>query len=1295
MSATRSRARASGSDASASDNEFGMDDAQLEGRFILSDVAMLAWMDLELTNSKFPAQFQVLARTDKCASFPEGGVTCRTLGVKSASKECTHLREGLQGLFRQKRPGTHDPTVSFGGRQWAHFMLKAKRVRPEEVAGKKRAMQRQAPSECKTHVKTADSDVSLSSSEASLDGPRHKDGMSSAETDSVCSMETESEASSTENSRLPKANAARKKRLEASGQAESKSQLAGHAYTQSLVGVTGRRAYMIRASMADESGFKSGKPAYEKVRFGNAQEMEGVPADEQRVEIIPTSSDLPSNFPKWSTGKLLLKLLSSQRTNGDVTGASFKGVCKRSGEWATFKIGEQVADIDYECQVTYDTGNVLNCEVYTTSEIDDMKTAADIVDSDEMLARKMAQEDEDDELLFGVELTAEAIDSMSWSDMVTQARQSSATQPASSPQKQKQKPPGSPAKAAASQPKQKQLPVPPEFQTQGGRVQCIAAASRIVSVKAKLNALSHMRTVFGQMRDQIDSSLKLFMPEAQRFRKKEELWELGVSMDEVDKALSPPPQASTVLCSLQGCSEPVHLDPHGGYFKFCCKRHGIEHAKVLGRRADELERQRRHENGPQPTEPSASTVQWGPPSGPSSEQPRQKQPPPDSKSKAASEKAAPPATHPLERFPYLHTLMSRVDSDTYLNHDMLDMLLKDMCEALEDPLPRHVVSGTSPLPRLEFLELQLAEFEREGASIDTPDSQGWCAVAFAIGKWAKDHKKRGLEAPRLRGQGFPGELSGDSFANVLGATMANAMSANNQASALQNGMQIAGMMNTNPTVRADGTKDSADQSEEKHCALRSFSTLFNADSSFTEQTAEAQSTMAKLTKLDSSRAASMRDPEDAAAAQTMKTDCAALGSALISQNADADRVFAFEASNQLGITSGSPLSLAKSTKETATHALARVAADILHVHSAVPREGQADMEKFTASLKQMLRFNLDLLNEKDLQGVGSDKGLFTSLTTCEVMTNRRELSNDKWLASSESAAYAAALSLSALLEKAQALMQPIASGTLWGEITELLSWGRRMRVAPLQIGMYLQEVFSLFERERKQFKTGFNPIRPSAKCSWYHAACQNQILKERLAMIRAAVQLKRYAEEQTVTQAKGATQPAATVVADTNAPLTRLRSEPVWLNPANGEVVPDKAAAIRLQLWPPSAKARKAATLAGKAVYCTPDTKATAPAAGTDARLGSVGQAKPTPNTLTQTFPTKKKGGAKTQAAGSAQTVLNPHISPNPSAEASAEITAAWSSQNMTFEAVPRRKCWWYWVRGECAKGSACKYVHG
>ena len=48
MSATRSRARASGSDASASDNEFGIDEVRLDSRFQLSDVGMLAWLDLEL-----------------------------------------------------------------------------------------------------------------------------------------------------------------------------------------------------------------------------------------------------------------------------------------------------------------------------------------------------------------------------------------------------------------------------------------------------------------------------------------------------------------------------------------------------------------------------------------------------------------------------------------------------------------------------------------------------------------------------------------------------------------------------------------------------------------------------------------------------------------------------------------------------------------------------------------------------------------------------------------------------------------------------------------------------------------------------------------------------------------------------------------------------------------------------------------------------------------------------------------------------------------------------------------------
>ena len=126
-------------------------------------------------NSKFTAQFHVLAKTDKCASFREGGVTCKTLGVKSASKQCNHLREGLPGLYRQKRPGTHDPTVSFGGRQWAHFPSKTKRVRAEDVSGRKRPMQRPAPPECKTRQ----SDVCLSASDASFtDGPRHKDGMS-------------------------------------------------------------------------------------------------------------------------------------------------------------------------------------------------------------------------------------------------------------------------------------------------------------------------------------------------------------------------------------------------------------------------------------------------------------------------------------------------------------------------------------------------------------------------------------------------------------------------------------------------------------------------------------------------------------------------------------------------------------------------------------------------------------------------------------------------------------------------------------------------------------------------------------------------------------------------------------------------------------------------------------------------------------------------------------------------------------------------------------------------------------
>ena len=57
--------------------------------------------------------------------------------------------------------------------------------------------------------------------------------------------------------------------------------------------------------------------------------------------------------------------------------------------------------------------------------------------------------------------------------------------------------------------------------------------------------------------------------------------------------------------------------------------------------------------------------------------------------------------------------------------------------------------------------------------------------------------------------------------------------------------------------------------------------------------------------------------------------------------------------------------------------------------------------------------------------------------------------------------------------------------------------------------------------------------------------------------------------------------------------------------------------------------------------------------------------------------------------------VQPPHIAPNPNTVASLEITSAWSAKNMTFEDVPRKKCWWYWVKGVCAKGEACAFVHG
>ena len=1284
MAATRASARrASGSD--ASESEWMLDPGQLGDWHNLSDASMHSWLGLVALSESVHVQLQVLAVQQQGEGLPHGSIQCKARNAKSASVTCSKDWDGVGAVQKHRKPGALEPVINMSGRQWQCVLNTSTKISAPPASGKKRAIAR---SEAKSDdsFDVCDSDVS-----AKNDGPTSKQGLSSADTDasSVCSLDTGMDTSdSNVESRLPKAVAARKK--QDSMPAPAVVRMSGKAFTQEIPGLSGRRCLMLRSPQGDES---LGVSYTEIVMLGSAQTIEGLKDGDQQIEIITNRdrSKLPTNFPTKASAHLMRNVIISQLKDGDLSGETLEGI-SRSGWRARFTVGQQVADVEYECDILYLEGDgvdeIERCQMYSTFELETIKVRY----MEEL--RELDLSEEEMEVDDGVEFTGD-ISTLSWDSL------RSSPPPKAEPKKRetKSKSKTSPAKAqpAKAQPKKKPTSelfegLHDQFKTPEGRRLLIDTASRIVSVKARTEALCQQRKSLGLMSDEICEMLKLFVPGngQRRLDLKQDLCDIGACLDSIGLALAN--QSSVPRCQLAGCDQPCHSNDKGGFHPFCRKGHADEQTRMLesarlARVKDAEARAKRATDGPQATNVK-DVATWGP--GPTSPKVLQGAPP------KTDSGAAPPDSKlggVLDRYPLVELLTNKVAIETITNIELLGMLVQDMCDTLSELLPRHIRVSAHASRFLEFLEITLAEFESEGIDVDQPEGNGgWTAVCITVCKWAKEVKRRRAARSEPKNPSASAGLnlsadSGDRFAKVMASTMA--------ATVQSSGMQLAGLMGSG---RTDGkSAASAEDNEEKNCALRSLNMMLNADANLVGVTTEAAATMAILSQLDASRAASLRNPDDAAASMKTLADCAQLGSALICNDPDAERVFTFDAANQLGITSGSPMSLAKSTKDTATQALARLAAELLHTQSAVPREGQGDMESFMLALKKMLKHELDSMNEKEWQGVGHEKELFGNLASNPATPNRRQLSNEEWLASAESSTYASALSLAALLEKAQALMQPFSGGTLWGACTELLAWGRRMRVAPSQIGAYFQDVFKLFARERKQFKTGFNPIRPSAARSWYDAACRNTILKEKMEMIKGANQLSRCAD---VTFEINKTPAPASLAAITHTqqlnanasqPYEPQTAEPKWLNPANGEVVADKAAAQALSLWPPSKAARKAAKAAGKAVYCTPLNANAQRTAPSDARIGQVGQPK---QAAAQPTDVSTKAPRATRAGGKAK-AINPHIAANPNAVASIEITSAWSAKNMTFEEVPRKKCWWYWVKGECSKGTACAFVHG
>ena len=187
---------------------------------------------------------------------------------------------------------------------------------------------------------------------------------------------------------------------------------------------------------------------------------------------------------------------------GDLSGETFEGTCKRIGCRARFTVGNQVADIEDECNLLLMDGAIqhetLLCEMYSTFEIERIKEAY----MNETSVDKIDEEELDEEGAVEFKFTGD-ISVLSWSSL--------SESPSSPPPKAESPKPEPKAKAKASPKKKAVKEVDPfegmaeAFKTSRGRLQMLDTASRIVvSVKSGNEALYHQRKVFAQMGDEID-----------------------------------------------------------------------------------------------------------------------------------------------------------------------------------------------------------------------------------------------------------------------------------------------------------------------------------------------------------------------------------------------------------------------------------------------------------------------------------------------------------------------------------------------------------------------------------------------------------------------------------------------------------------------------------------------------------------------------------------------------------------------------------------------------------------------